>query len=110
MAIGNAERANTSTMKQRRVYSCATCGGHVTKEPCVKSPEPEKNRKGQLVEVKFEYHGLGGWSCENCGAGHRSVTVVRDESGGKEADSASREVPVSKGRHLKISVVLENQQ
>ena len=54
-------------MKKRRVYSCVKCDGSVTKPACVAPPPPEKNRKGQMVEAKFEYNGLHGWRCEHCG-------------------------------------------
>lgn len=55
-------------------YSCATCSGKVFKTPCEKPPEaaPKVGKDGREKkerEHKVEYSGLGGWRCENCGAG-----------------------------------------
>ena len=49
---------------ERYSYSCAKCGGAVTKTPTGKSGE------GKGVTP-----GLHGWSCDNCGSG---VKVSRE--------------------------------
>jgi len=71
-------------MTQPRKYTCAGCGGTVTKNPCVKPPEEArvgKDGKEKQHKSKFEYSGLHGWSCMNCGHGVKvNCTVVRSDN------------------------------
>lgn len=54
-----------------------TCDGPVTKPACEAPPKP-MNPKGKhkpQKEVKIQYHGLGGWRCDNCGPAKVKVTL-----------------------------------
>jgi len=66
-------------MSARYFYSCATCGGDVTKTPCIKREEPTKE-KGEKPK-KADYAGLHGWKCTKCGDG---VKVARKMRGANE--------------------------
>jgi len=68
-------------MKHTRRYLCAACN-----EPVVKTGE-----------------GLGTWRCRKHPA--RTVTVIRDTSGGHENAKSVRATPVSVGRHTQVRVV-----
>jgi len=67
-------------MSPRYFYSCATCGGDVTKTPCIKREEI-KQEKGEKNQRKADYAGLHGWKCNKCGDG---VKVARKLRGAHE--------------------------
>lgn len=71
-------------MIQKRKYACAGCGGTVTKNPLVKPPKETrvgKDGKEKQSKSKFEYSGLHGWACSNCGRGVKvTCTIVRSEN------------------------------
>lgn len=69
-------------MKNSRRYVCALCG--------------------RLLNYSSETGGLGTWRCPDHPS--RSLTVVRDLSGGHESGRANREVPVTVERHTKARV------
>ncbi len=67
----------------------------------------KKKRVAVAKEVKggkaVPMSGLHGWRCQNgCAAKKRFVSVVRDTSGGKEADKSNRAVGFTVMRSLKV--------
>ena len=48
------------------------------KSPCIAPPKPEKNHKGQMVEHKVTYAGLGGWRCNSCGRGAKVKCTLKE--------------------------------
>ena len=63
---------------------------------------------GEAVEMNFKEftsttRGLGTATCQKHRV--RFVTVMRDLSGGKEADKVSRSVPVTVKRHTRVRAV-----
>jgi hypothetical protein len=72
-------------MSARYIYECSVCQGPVSKTPCVKPPEEIKvGKRGEdkKSKKKVEYAGLGGWRCDNCGAGKPVTRRLRGEENG----------------------------
>jgi DNA-directed RNA polymerase subunit RPC12/RpoP len=69
-------------MSARYIYVCAGCQGPVSKTPCVKPPEEVKvGKRGEdkKSKKKYDYAGLHGWKCNNCGAGVKITRRMNNE-------------------------------
>lgn len=86
-------------------YVCSSCDKPVSSTHDVLQREKSMPLPdGKEDKITITGTGLGTWHC-TCGADVRYVTVIRDLSGGKEADRASRSTPVTVKRHVAIKAL-----